>query len=165
MSDLPEPTDDIDPIDMVEIISDHRGLDYDRISDDQIAMAIAGQWKTYSVTIAWMPSDETLRLICSFELEPPVEKISALYELLNLINDKCWAGHFTFWKAENTMVFRYTLLLIGEQMVNQEQIDTMMSASTASCERFYPAIGLVLWDDASPEKALASAFKPGYGRA
>ena len=30
---------------------------------------------TYSITLAWSPADETLRLICTFEMEPPEARI------------------------------------------------------------------------------------------
>ena len=64
--------------------------DFDRIADDQIAMAVEGQWRTYSLTLAWCGHDETLRLIATFEMEPPKDRMAAVYELLNTINDASW---------------------------------------------------------------------------
>ncbi|MEM6341835.1 MAG: YbjN domain-containing protein, partial [Pseudomonadota bacterium] len=103
--------DDIHPIDIVEHIAEYHDWDFDRIADDQIAMAVEGQWRTYSITLALSGFDETLRLVCTFEMEPPEEKLSDLYELLNEINDQCWAGSFTYWKEQKLMVYRYGLLL------------------------------------------------------
>ena len=57
---------DIHPIDLVESVAEYNEWDFDRIADDQIAMAVEGQWRTYSITLAWSSFDETLRLICSF---------------------------------------------------------------------------------------------------
>ena len=74
---------DIHPIDLVESVAEYNEWDFDRIADDQIAMAVEGQWRTYSITLAWSSFDETLRLICSFEMEPPSEKQAVLFELLN----------------------------------------------------------------------------------
>ena len=48
--------DDIHPIDIVEHIAEHHDWDFDRIGDDQIAMAVEGQWRTYSITLAWSAS-------------------------------------------------------------------------------------------------------------
>ena len=45
--------DDIHPIDIVENIAEFHEWDFDRIADDQIAMAVEGQWRTYSITLAW----------------------------------------------------------------------------------------------------------------
>ena len=92
--------DDIHPIDIVEHIAEHHDWDFDRIADDQIAMAVEGQWRTYSLTLAWSGYDETLRMVCTFEMEPTEEKRAELFELLNLINDQCWAGSFTYWEEQ-----------------------------------------------------------------
>ena len=80
--------EDLHPIDVVQNIATHNEWDFDRIADDQIAMSVEGQWRTYSVTLAWSGYDETLRMVCTFEMEPPAEKLPALYELLNLVNDQ-----------------------------------------------------------------------------
>ena len=80
--------EDIHPIDLVEDLAEFNDWDFDRIADDQIAMAVEGQWRTYSVTLAWSGIDETLRMICSFEMAPPEEHLVHLYELLNLVNDQ-----------------------------------------------------------------------------
>ena len=157
--------EDLHPIDIVEHIAEHREWDFDRIADDQIAMAVEGQWRTYSITLAWSAYDETLRLICSFEMEPPEEKIPALYHVLNDVNDQCWAGAFTYWKETKLMVYRYGLVMAGGLGPNAEQIDTLISAAVMSAERYYPAFQLVVWGDREPQDALQVAIAEAYGRA
>ena len=158
-------SDDIHPIDMVETLAQSHAWEFDRVTDDQIAMAVEGQWRSYSLTLAWSNSDETLRLICTFEMEPPAERMDALHEILNLTNDLVWAGGFTYWAAQNLMVWRYGLLLSGNQMASPEQIDQMVQSAVAACERFYPAFQLVAWADRSPADALKLAIAQAYGRA
>ena len=70
--------EDLHPIDIVEHIDEHHEWDFDRIGDDQIAMAVEGQWRTYSITLAWSNYDETLRMVCSFEMEPPTDREAKL---------------------------------------------------------------------------------------
>jgi hypothetical protein len=157
--------DDLHPIDLVEHIAAHHEWEFDRIADDQIAMAVEGQWRTYSITLAWSAYDETLRLICTFEMEPPEDRLPAIYDTLNRVNDLCWAGGFTFWAEQKMMVYRYGLVLAGEQIAGPEQVDTMISAAVKSCERFYPAFQLVTWADRTPADALQVAIAEAYGRA
>lgn len=157
--------DDIHPIDLVEHIAQHHDWDFDRIHDDQIAFAVEGQWRTYSITLAWSDFDQTLRLICTFEMEPPEDRIPALYECLNRTNDMCWAGAFTFWAEQKLMVYRYGLVLAGEQVAGPDQIDTMINAAVVSAERFYPAFQLVTWAERTPQDALQVAMSKAYGRA
>ncbi len=70
--------DDLHPIDIVETLATHHDWEFDRVADDQIAMAIEGQWRTYSVTLAWSAYDETLRMICTVDMEPPEDATPAL---------------------------------------------------------------------------------------
>ena len=157
--------EDIHPIDIVEHIAEHHEWDFDRMGDDQIAMAVAGQWRTYSLTLAWSGYDETLRMVCTFEMEPPDEKKAALFELLNNVNDQCWAGAFTYWEQPKLMVYRYGLVLAGGQVASAEQIDTMINAAVLSAERYYPAMQLLIWGDKTPEQAMQAAIAEAYGRA
>lgn len=158
-------TEDLHPIDIVEHLAEHHEWDFDRVADDQIAMAVEGQWRTYSITLAWSQADETLRLICTFEMDPPKDRLPELYEALNATNDMCWAGAFAYWQAQKLMVWRYGLVLAGEQSAGPEQIDTMIRAAVLSAERFYPAFQLVCWGEESPEKAMEIAMAEAYGRA
>ncbi|MBK5926700.1 YbjN domain-containing protein [Rhodobaculum claviforme] len=159
------PADDIHPIDIVETLAEHRAWEFDRVGDDRIAMAVEGQWRTYSLTLAWSPGDEMLRLVCTFELAPPEDRQAALMDILNRINDRVWAGAFTLWPDEGLMVWRHGLLLSGGQVPAPEQIDRMISAAVSACERYYPALQLVCWAGTPPQEALGIAIAEAYGRA
>ena len=158
-------TEELHPIDVVEHVAEHHEWEFDRVADDQIAMAVEGQWRTYSITLAWSAMDETLRLICTFEMEPPEEKLPAIYDVLNRTNDMCWAGAFTYWPPQKLMVYRYGLVLTGGQCAGPEQIDTLIGAAVMSAERFYPAFQLAAWGDSTPAEAMQVAIAEAYGRA
>lgn len=158
-------SDELHPIDIVEHLAEYRDWDFDRVADDQIAMAVEGKWRTYSITLAWSAYDETLRLICTFEMEPPQDKLPRLYEALNRTNDMCWAGAFTYWDEQRLMVYRYGLVLAGGQIAGSEQIDRLISAAVTNCERYYPAFQLVSWGDRSVEDSMQIAIAEAYGRA
>ena len=98
-------------------------------------------------------------------MEPPADKLADLYALLNLINDQCWAGAFTFWEEQKLMVYRYGLVLAGGQIAGPEQVDTMINAAVMSAERYYPALQLLTWGDRTPKEALDVAIAEAYGRA
>ncbi|RMH48373.1 MAG: diacylglyceryl transferase [Alphaproteobacteria bacterium] len=157
--------EDIHPIDIVEDLAETRAWEFDRLGDDQIAMAAEGQWRTYAVTLAWSGFDETLRLICTFEMDPPAARLPAVYEAINLANDQCWAGAFSYWAEQRLMVYRYGLLLAGGAFAGSEQIDRMLTTAVRAAERFYPAFQLVAWGDEPPAEALKVAIAQAYGRA
>jgi hypothetical protein len=158
-------SEDLHPIDIVETLAEHHAWDFDRVADDQIAMAVEGQWRTYSITLAWSAYDETLRLICTFEMEPPEDRLGAVFETLNAVNDRIWAGAFSYWEEQRLMVYRYGLVLAGGQMAGSEQIGRMITNAVVSSERFYPAFQLVAWGNRSTESAMQAAIAEAYGRA
>ncbi len=63
------------------------------------------------------------------------------------------------------MVFRYGLVLSGDQIASPEQIDTMIHAALMSAERFYPAVQLAIWGGKDPATAMQVAIAEAYGRA
>lgn len=156
---------ELHPIDVVEDLAQAHAWDFDRVADDQIAMMVEGQWRTYSITLAWNEQDETLRLLSTFELDPPAASRSGLYDLLNRINDQCWLGAFSFWQDQKMMVWRHGLVLAGGQCAVTEQVDRMIGAAVMASERFYPAMQLVCWGEEPPEKAMKVAIAEAYGRA
>ncbi|SOC04969.1 type III secretion system chaperone family protein [Rhodobacter maris] len=156
---------DTHPIDVVETLAEAHDWEFDRIAHDQIAMSVEGQWRSYALTLDWSEQDETLRLISTFELDPPAARLGALYELLNRINDQCWTGAFTWWPEQKLMVWRYGLVLSGCQIAGPEQVDRMIRAALMVSERFYPAMQLATWGEESPEQAMKVAIAEAYGRA
>ena len=157
--------EELHPIDIVETLAEERSWDFDRIADDQIAMAIEGSWRTYSVTLAWSAQDETLRLVCAFEMAPPARRVPALCAAMCLANDRCWSGAFVLWRDQKLVGYRYSLNLAGGAQASSAQINAMVRAAVNACERFYPAFQLVAWGGETPEKALGIAMSEAYGRA
>ncbi len=158
-------SEDVHPIDIVESLAEHCEWDFDRIGEDQIAMAVEGKWRTYSISLSWSAHDETLRLICTFEMAPPEERRAAVAQAIDLANDRLWTGCFTSWRAQGLMVYRYGLTLAGGAMATGGQVEAMLHGAVEACERFYPAFQLVGWGDEVPEAAMGIAMTEAFGRA
>jgi len=157
--------DDLHPIDLVQSLAQSRAWVFERMHDDQIAVVVEGVWQQYAISLAWSEQTETLRLVCSFEFSPPSERLPALYETLNLANEGCWTGAFSYWKEQEVVAFVYGLNLSGGALASPAQVDDMVGLSVAACEKLYPAFQLVSWGDDTPHAALRVAINDGYGRA
>jgi hypothetical protein len=157
--------DSLHPIDMVETLAEHHAWDFDRMNEDQIAMAVEGQWRCYSVTLALAPGENVLRLVCTFEMDPPEDAMPALYETISRANDMVWSGAFSYWDSQRLMVWRYGLLLAEDQPAGIDQIERMIRAAIMAAERFYPAFQLVAWAEHTPAAALDMALCEAVGRA
>lgn len=152
------------PIDIAEALAGASDWDFDRLTEDQIALAIRGTWGDYSVTLAWSAPDMTLRLICAFGFRAPSRRISAINALMCLANDMCWSGAFVLWQSERMLGYRYGLNLAGGSEACREQISSMISNAFGACERFYPAFQLVASGNTA-EVAIGFAMDEAYGRA
>ena len=157
--------DEIHPIDIVESLASHNDWEFDRVADNQISMSVEGQWRTYGVTLAWSDYDETLRMICTFEMEPPEDRLPELFGALNEVNDQCWTGAFSYWAEQKLMVYKYGLVLAGGILASPEQIDTLINNAVFASERYYPAFQLVVWGGRTPREAMQVAIAEAYGHA
>lgn len=157
--------DDLHPIDLVEALAADHCWEFDRLTDDQIAMSVEGLWRSYALTLSWSPQDETLRLICTFEMEPPRARMTQLHDLLNRCNDQVWSGAFTYWDEQKLMVWRYGLSLAGGAVAGPEQLNHMIGEAISACERYYPAFQLVAWGERPPAEAIGIAMAEAFGRA
>lgn len=158
-------TEDLHPIDLVETLAERRDWEFDRVGHDQIAMAVEGAWRTYSVSLAWSGYDDMLRLVSTFDMDPPSDRLPELYKLLDKANDQLWGGAFSLWAEHKLMVYRYGLVMAGGGCATGGQVDAMMRAAIENSERFYPAFQLVCWGGAEAGDALEIAISGNYGRA
>lgn len=157
--------DPVHPIDIVETLAADHDWDFDRMGEDQIAMVVEGQWRSYALTLALSPEEDMLRLICTFEMDPPEAALPSLYETVSRANDMVWSGAFSFWNEQRLMVWRYGLLLGADQTAEVDQIDRMIRSALVAAERFYPAFQLVSWAEHSPQAALDLALAEAVGHA
>ncbi|PRY92579.1 hypothetical protein BCF33_1428 [Hasllibacter halocynthiae] len=161
----PEPGE-THPIDLAETIAAAMDWEFERIDGEQLALAVEGDWRTYAVTLAWCPSDDTLRLALTYEMEELAEgRAAVLRDLLNRINDRVWTGAFTHWEEQGLMVWRYGLALDGAEGATPQQIDRMVRAARGAADRFYPAVQLAAYGETDAPEALQVAIAEGFGRA
>ncbi|MCI4660249.1 MAG: YbjN domain-containing protein [Neomegalonema sp.] len=153
------------PIDIVEDIAEARSWDVDRLGDDQIAMAAEGAWRTYSLSLAWFDPSETLRMVCTFEIAPPEDRLAELYKVIEAVNDRLWDGGFNLWRDQGLMAFRYGLPLHGGAGATPEQVDAMLKGAVENCECYFPAFYLVAYEGATAEEAMAAALLEAAGSA
>ena len=156
---------DIHPIDMVETLAEQCSWDFDRLAEDRIAMAVEARWRTYSLSLALSHREDMLRLISTFEIDPPEDRMPEFMRLINLANDRIWTGNFTWWGEQKMIVFRYGLILAGGATANAEQVEEMVLNAVNLSERFYPAFQLVGWSGETAEEAAKVAIEEAYGTA
>ena len=145
------------PVDVVERLAAVNDWTFDRAEEDEISILVAGQWANYDLAFTWIPGIESLHVACSFDLKAQPLKRAALGELIQLINEQMWLGHFDIWREQDLVMFRHSLCLAGGASASDAQVSAVVKAAVAACETYYQAFQFVLWADRPPREAIAFA--------
>jgi hypothetical protein len=154
-----------DPLDVVEHVLQAENLEFDRTEDGDLAFALSGDWKDYELWFAWRPEADCLQLCLSLDLRSPKSKRNASNELLSLINQRTWLGHFEVWAEDGEIVFRHALSLPTGERPTLAQAASMIDAAVEAADRYYPAFDFLLKGAKSPSDAMAACMFETKGSA
>jgi hypothetical protein len=153
------------PIDIVEEIVLANEWPHDRANDEEMVVEITGRWCDYRLLFVWQEEISAMHFSCSFDMKVPKARRPAVWELLAIVNEKMWLGHFDICSDTNLPMFRHAVLLRGALGASVEQLEDLVDMALTECERFYPAFQLVIWGGKTPEEAVTSAMIEPMGEA
>ena len=159
-----EPERQDNPVDTIEQVAHFHDWLFERNGDDEITITVAGSWGDYHVSFSWMGEMETLHLACAFDLKVPDLRRAEIVQLLALINQQLWIGHFDLWTLEGAVMYRQSLMLTGGVEPSSNQCEAMLGTAIEACERYYQAFQFVVWaGKPAPEALAVSLFETvGY---
>ena len=153
------------PVDMLMQLFEARGWPCEYVSDDEISGEIQGSWANYQVRGIWRVEDHVLQLLCLPDVRVPEQKRRDMFELLALVNEQLWLGHFDIWSNGGVLLYRHGLMLGDEGLLSLSQAQATVEAAVTECDRFYPAFQFALWGDKKPVDALSAALVDAAGEA
>ncbi len=160
-----EPHESSNPLDIFETVAAAQNWAFDRTGEDEIDIVLSGIWSEYPVAVNWREDLEAVHVAAEIDIKIPDAKRGALFELLTLINEQLFLGHFDLWADEGVILFRYGLMLHGGARATPEQCEELLSLALASSDRFYPAFQYLIWAGRSAQDALAAALFETMGEA
>jgi hypothetical protein len=168
--DIPRPDEDdtliaLDPLDVVERVLAAENLSFDRTDDGDLAFALTGDWKDYELWFAWRPEVDCLQLCLSIDMKVAADRRPAAHELVNLINQRVWLGHFEIWADDGEVVFRHAMALADAERPTMDQTASMIDAAVEAADRFYPAFDFLVNAGKSPADAMAGCMFETVGQA
>ena len=156
---------DAAPIEMLTALFEARGWPCEMISDEEVSGEVQGSWAKYQLRAIWRGEDNVLQLLCLPDIRVSKEKRGDAYELLSLVNEQMWLGHFDIWSNGDMLLYRHGALLGDEGLLSIAQAQALAETAIEECDRFYPAFQFVLWGDKDPRAALESAMVDAAGEA
>lgn len=157
--------DDAHPIDLVERVIGANQWSHQRVSDDELAVEIAGCWCDYRLFFAWHREVAAIHFSLALDMRVPKAKHGQVGVLLATINEKLWLGHFDLWSEDGLPMFRYAVLLRGTSGPSHAQIEELVNIAISESDRFYPAFQFVIWGGKSVADAVACALIDPIGEA
>jgi hypothetical protein len=154
-----------DPLDVVEHVLTAENLPFDRTDDGDLAFALAGDWKDYELWFAWRPEGDCLQLCCALDLRVTKGRRTAAYELIALVNQRTWLGHFEVWAEDGEIVFRHSLALPHGERPTLAQAASMIDAAVEAADRYHPAFAFMIKGNKKPQEAIDACLFETVGTA
>ena len=101
------------PLEVVERMAATNDWSFERAGEDEITLLVRGKWTDYQISFTWMDDIEALHLACAFEFKVPERWRSEAQQLIAMINEQMWVGHFDLWMKDGLIMYRHALVLAG----------------------------------------------------
>ncbi|MDT0575645.1 YbjN domain-containing protein [Croceicoccus sp. F390] len=157
--------EDLAPVEMLVSLFEARDWPYELIGEDEISGEVRGAWTKYQLRAIWRQEDKVLQLLCLPDVRVADAKRVAIFELMTLVNEQLWLGHFDIWSNGSVLLYRHGLMLGDDGLLSLSQAQTAVEVAVEECDRFYPAFQFVLWGDKNPQDALDAALVDAAGEA
>lgn len=156
------------------------GLSFTRTPEGDLSFSLNGDWRTFDLWFSYRPESEAIQLCCALDLlawvDTPLaqDRLLAMSELICLLNQHVWFGHFELYKteiddAEPTItydaVFRLTLPFASSEHGAFGAFAHMINTVTDAVERFLPAFSFWFKGAQTADEAFAACLFETQGEA
>ncbi|MEX0628345.1 MAG: YbjN domain-containing protein [Cucumibacter sp.] len=155
----------VHPVDIIEHIASISDWTFERQDADEISISVRGGWSDYHVSFTWMEDIEALHLACAFDLKVPEARRTEVKQLITLINEQLWIGHFDIWSKESMVLFRNSHMLSGGAEVSPTQCEALMKSAVEACDQYYQAFQFTVWAGKCATESLAHVMFETVGEA
>ena len=153
------------PLDAIEEIIFLKQWPCTRANDTELVSEIKGAHSLYRLYMVWSESIGAISITITFDLKVPEQLKFQIFELLSLINENLWMGHFDITSRAGIPAYRNTFLINNKNIENIRIMEDIVDIGINDCEKFYPSFQMVIWEGCSPNTAAATCLMETKGRA
>ena len=153
------------PLDVLEEIIILKHWPCSRTNNDELISEIKGNLGAYRIYFAWSEEINAVSLTISFDMKVYQAMRPQMNELLSLINENLWMGHFDITSKSGIPAYRNTYLFREKSLENLKILEDILEIGVSECERFYPAFQMVLLEDYNAREATLSCLMETKGNA
>ena len=144
----------LNPIDIVEEVIYEKNWSFSRADEYELVADISSKWCQYRLYFTWSENIRAISFTITFDLKFPQNKIIKAYELIGLINEKLWLGHFDITSKNGIPAFRHTILSNADSDFLHKKLENLVDIAIYECEKYYPSFQQVLFDEIEPSESL-----------
>ena len=144
----------LNPIDIVEEVIYEKKWSFSRADEYELVADISSKWCQYRLYFTWSENIRAISFTITFDLKFPQNKIVKAYELIGLINEKLWLGHFDITSKNGIPAFRHTILSNADSDFLHKKLENLVDIAIYECEKYYPSFQQVLFDEIEPSESL-----------
>ena len=152
-------------LDSAEQILETAGWPHERSDDNTIQCIAPTRWGEMGGLFTYRADPACLHYSVTLDVRPLPGRRAALAELIMMVNERLWLGHFDYWQDEGVILFRHAIPLAERSEPSLGELSQLMSASVEAVERFIPAFNFLIWAGKSPVEALEAAMFETEGEA
>ena len=134
---------------------EERGVKFGRYPAAPVVMFLCHtKSAVHTCVIGTRENRSLLRCVLSVACRVPPEKRSGAAELITRINYGLTLGTFEMDFSDGEIRYRTSIDLTGGELV-PEMVGSLIGATAGTVDRYHPAIMSFLWNDMTPEDAVA----------
>ena len=145
------------PIDAVESMFQNKSVEFERRSSTEVVAEVEGKWDNMLLFFAWEEHLHCLHISCLMNIDSSASDTGKIFELLALINEDLWLGHFSYWNERKMPMFKHSLIVNPEEGDFFSRLEQVVSIAVSECEHMYPVFKAVLTQNMSPRQVLFPA--------
>ena len=149
-----EQQDLYNPIDTIEGIFSRDNVSFDRRKDNELVAEVLGKWDNMLIFFAYEEHLRCLHISCLLNIEASAVDRGKMFELLAMLNENLWLGHFSYWSEQKMPIFKHSLILQDNEELFTHKISKIIELSIMECERVYPIFNAVMRQNVEPAQAL-----------
>ena len=149
-------TDDL--MEIVTTVLTERELKWLVVNDESVIVRIRDDHATYDIFIVANPLTRMVWCYCIYSARVPVDRRSAVVELLNLINWRTAIGNFELDMSDGELRFRTTIDVEGGELA-PKMMHTLFNACLYNGGRYHETVMRVAFGDVEPAAALTALLE------
>lgn len=138
---------------------------YERENHDAIQCVAPTRWGEMGGLFASRQNPVALHFSLTLDVKPQPARRTQISDLIIMMNERLWLGHFDYWVEDQVVIFRHTMPLAGRMTPAIGEVQAVLAAAMEAADQFVPAFNFVIWAGKTPAEAIEAAMFETHGEA